>query len=276
MTNGGYVLVLPETQERETIRLAHSSLMGGHLGVRKTMQRIANDFFFPRMKQKVTQYVKCCHLCQKTRGIKVRDRQPMQEMDVVTDYGFSDITVDFLGSKMPMTARKNQYILTIICNSTGWVHAIPMSNCRSSNIADHLLQYFCQVGFPHTIRSDNQFRSEILTAVRDKLGIKARFSAPYHPQSHGRVEKANQTLLQMLKKFVHERPTNWDQELPYLLFALREVPSASSLYSPFELIYGHKARGLLNLLREDWAGEATGGTSWGYQRPDMWNNLVRE
>jgi len=181
MTNGGYVLVLPETQERETIRLAHSSLMGGHLGVRKTMQRIANDFFFPRMKQKVTQYVKCCHLCQKTRGIKVRDRQPMQEMDVVTDYGFSDITVDFLGSKMPMTARKNQYILTIICNSTGWVHAIPMSNCRSSNIADHLLQYFCQVGFPHTIRSDNQFRSEILTAIRDKLGITARFSAPYHP-----------------------------------------------------------------------------------------------
>jgi len=104
-------------------------------------------------------------------------------------HAFSDITVDLLGSKLPMTAKRNQYLLTIICNSTGWLHAIPLTNCKTENIADQLLQYFCQVGFPDTIRSDNagQFRSEILAAVRDRLGIKARFSAPYHPESHGRI-----------------------------------------------------------------------------------------
>ena len=58
--NGGYVLVLPNCYERETIRLAHSSLLGGHLGFRKSVQRIANVFFFPHLKQKVTQYVNCC------------------------------------------------------------------------------------------------------------------------------------------------------------------------------------------------------------------------
>ena len=100
----------------------------------------------------------------------------------------------------------------------------------------------------------DRFRAEILTAVRERLGIQAKFSTAHHPISHGRIEHGNQTLLEMLKKFVHEHPTNWDTMLPYFLFALREVPSVSSLYSPFELVYGRKARGLLSLMREEWAG----------------------
>ena len=61
-----------------------------------------------------------------TRGLKIKDRQPLQPMEVIDQHPFCDLTIDFLGSKMPMTARRNQYILTIICNSTGWLHAIPM------------------------------------------------------------------------------------------------------------------------------------------------------
>jgi len=180
----------------------------------------------------------------------------MSEMEIITGHAFSDITVDLLGSKLAMTAKRNKYLLTIICNSTWWLHEIPLTNCKTENIADQLLQYFCQVGFLDTIRSDNanQFRSEILAAVRDRLGIKARFSAPCHPESHGRIERANRTLLEMLKKFIHDHPSRWDQKLPYLLFALREIPSASSKFSPYELLYGRKARGLLSHKREDWTG----------------------
>jgi len=159
-------------------------------------------------------------------------------MDVIDQHPFCDLTIDFLGSKMPRTARRNQYLLTIICNSTGWLHAIPMTNCKTGSIADQLLQYFCQVGFLSVIRSDNQFRAEILTAVREKLGIQARFSTAHHPESHGWIERANRTLLEMFKKFIHEHPTTWDLKLPYLLFALQEVPSVSSRFSPFELVYG--------------------------------------
>jgi len=60
----------------------------------------------------------------------------------------------------------------------------------------------------------------------------------------------------MLKKFCHDRPGTWDLVLPYLLFALRETPSASSGISPYELVYGHKARGLISLMREQWEGHS--------------------
>jgi len=129
-----------------------------------------------------------------------------------------------------------------------------MTNCKAQSIADKMLEFFCQVGFPKTIRSDNQFDTKILTTMRERLGIQARFSAPYHPVSHGRIERANRTILEMLRKFCYERPTFWNVKLPYLLYALREVPCSSSGFRPFELAFGRKPRGLLTLMREQWAG----------------------
>ena len=50
---------------------------------------------------------------------------------------------------------------------------------------------------------------------------------------------------------------DWDRWLPYLLFAYREVPQASTGFSPFELLYGRQVRGPLDVLRETWEGPAT-------------------
>ena len=35
---------------------------------------------------------------------------------------------------------------------------------------------------------------------------------------------------------------DWDQLLPYLLFAYREVPQSSTGFSPFELLYGRTVK----------------------------------
>lgn len=63
----------------------------------------------------------------------------------------------------------------------------------------------------------------------------------------------------MLRKFVNDSGADWDQWLPYLLFAYREVPQASTGFSPFELLYGYEVRGLLTLLREIWEGDKVEG-----------------
>ena len=55
----------------------------------------------------------------------------------------------------------------------------------------------------------------------------------------------------MLKKTAAEGK-NWDELLPYLLFAYREVPQASTGFSPFELLYGRQVRGPLDILKESW------------------------
>ena len=59
----------------------------------------------------------------------------------------------------------------------------------------------------------------------------------------------------MLRRFSREAPKNWDELLPYLLFAYREVPQASTGFSPFELLYGRHVRGPLDVLKDSWVGE---------------------
>ena len=48
---------------------------------------------------------------------------------------------------------------------------------------------------------------------------------------------------------------DWERFLPHLLFAYREVPQESTGFSPFELLYGRRVRGPLDLIRGHWEGE---------------------
>lgn len=71
----------------------------------------------------------------------------------------------------------------------------------------------------------------------------------YHPQTDGLVERFNQTLNSMLKKVVTDG--GWDKLLPYILFAAREIPQASTGFTPFELLFGCRSRGLMDVAREE-------------------------
>ncbi len=43
-----------------------------------------------------------------------------------------------------------------------------------------------------------------------------------------------------------------DRMLPYVLFGIKEVPQASTGFTPFELLFGRQPRGLLDVAREAW------------------------
>lgn len=94
--------------------------------------------------------------------------------------------------------------------------------------------------------------SKLLQQVYQLLGIRVLKTTPYHPETNGLVERFNQNLVQMLRKFVCDAGSDWDQWLPYLLFTYREIPQASTGFSPFQFMYGHDVQGPLSLLKESW------------------------
>lgn len=77
----------------------------------------------------------------------------------------------------------------------------------------------------------------------------------YHPQCNRLVEHFNKTLKGMLRKFAIDNPSQWLQLIEPVLFAVQEVPQASMGFSPFELLFGRKPRGVLDLDRDQWVGE---------------------
>ncbi len=85
--------------------------------------------------------------------------------------------------------------------------------------------------------------SRTIRELYELLGIKSIRTSVYHPQTDGLVERFNRTLKTMIRKFVHEDAKNWDKWLEPLLFAVREVPQASTGFSPFELLYGRQPAG---------------------------------
>jgi len=69
------------------------------------------------------------------------------------------------------------------------------------------------------------------------------------------VERFNQTCKNMLSHVVQEHQRQWHKYVPLMVWALREVPNATTGASPYMLVYGHIPRGPLAVLKETWAGE---------------------
>lgn len=53
--------------------------------------------------------------------------------------------------------------------------------------------------------------AKLLKDVYQLLGIKRIRTTPYHPQTDGLTERFNQTLKQMLRKFVNNSGSDSDQ-----------------------------------------------------------------
>ena len=94
--------------------------------------------------------------------------------------------------------------------------------------------------------------SNLFKRVIGQLGAKHGISSPYHPQSQGALERFHATLKSMQRAHCTERQNDWDKELPFILFAIRDSVQESLGYSPFELVYGYELRNPLKIAKEFW------------------------
>ena len=85
-----------------------------------------------------------------------------------------------------------------------------------------------------------------------ELNIHQVASSAYHPESQGVLERLHQTLKSMLRNYCFEHSKDWDEGVPLLLFAVREVVQESLGFSPFQLVYGHSVRGPLRFVKDKW------------------------
>lgn len=164
--------------------------------------------------------------------------------------------MDIVGP-LPHSRAGHKYILVTCDYATRYPDAIPLRSIDAEHIADELVKLFSRVGIPKEILTDqgSNFTSQLLTEIYRLLHVHRIRTTPYHPQSDGLVERFNKTLKSLLRKTVTDTGKDWDKLLPFLLFAYREVPQASTGFSPFELLYGREVRGPLDVLKETWEAD---------------------
>ena len=244
-------VVVPPGYRKEILRIAHELPVGGHLGVRKTKDRIMRHFYWPKLSADVAEFCRTCHTCQVV-GKPQPSLKPAPLIPIPAfDEPFSRVLVDCVGP-LPKIRSGHKYLLTIMDMSSRFPEAIPLRNITAKTVVEALVQFFTRYGLPKEVQSDqgSNFMSGLFQEVMYRLGVKQLKSSAYHPQSQGALERYHQTLKTMIRAFCEEYPEDWDKGIPFLLFASRDSPNESTGFSPFELVYGHEVRGPLKLIKE--------------------------
>ncbi|KAL8598384.1 hypothetical protein ACOMHN_032661 [Nucella lapillus] len=249
-------VIVPKKYRQGILNIAHDPPMSGHLGVKKTKDRITASFYWPGIDKDVQRHCLSCDACQRCMGKGAIRRAPLQEVPVVST-PFEQVGVDIIGPINPSSSRGHRYVLTMIDYATKYVEATPLERVTTITVAEALLDMWSRLGVPNKVISDRgtQFTSEVMQEVYRLLSIQGATTTPYHAQANGMVEKFNGTLKSMIRKLCIEQPTEWDRYIPAMLFAYREVPQDTTQFSPFELLYGRSVQGPLQILKKCWTDE---------------------
>jgi hypothetical protein len=249
-------VVLPKSRRLACVKLAHEALLGGHMGVMKTFNRIAAQFYWPGIQGDITRFCRSCDICQRTMPKGKVSKVPLDEMPTI-DIPFKRVAVDIVGPIYPVSSTGKRFILTMVDYATRYPEAIALTGIDTVQVAEAMLEMYSRVGFPEEVLSDmgTQFTSQLMREVSRLISVRRLTTTPYHPICNGLCEKINGVLKQILRRLCSERPEDWDRYLPAVLFAYREVPQDSTGFSPFELLYGRDVRGPMNILKEVWLKE---------------------
>lgn len=220
---------------------AHDNLMGGHKGVKKTLLKLKNKFYWKNMTNDVKNYVKNCEKCQRNKILR-NTRMPLEITTTARKPG-QRWSIDIVG---PLNQSYNgfQYILTLQCDLSRYVVAIPLKNQETDTIARAFVEnVILKYGCPEQLLSDNgpNFASQLMKRVCKLLNIKKIQTSPYHPESNGALERSHRVLKEYLRNYVNKNLDDWDSYIPFAIFSYNTSVHSGTNYTPHELLYGTPA-----------------------------------
>lgn len=86
--------VVPRPMRLGLLRELHDDL--AHLGIFKTFQRVAERFYWPRMKVDIRRYVASCKVCLSQKATNV-SRPGFMGKEKIVKFPFQMISVDLVG-----------------------------------------------------------------------------------------------------------------------------------------------------------------------------------
>jgi len=203
----GEEYILPQFEDRDrSIKDTHSN---GHFQMRPTLEMIQRTNWWLNMYKQVHSLVQKCDFCQRyAKQVNLlkewRGNPPPQRP-------WSSISVDFL--EMPASQQGHVAI----------VKKMAAAQTAFCLLYDVILKF----GKPEIIRSDKGpgFFGEMVAWITEAENILRRTSAPYHPQSMGLVERANQTIQAILCKMSFTRRHRY-LFLPFAQYSYNVMPRA--------------------------------------------------
>jgi len=217
----------------------HDNPISGHLGYKKTKERIHRNCHWGQLEKDVYSWLKSCMTCQKNKTSTKKPIGMLKSIDVPSR-NWEVIYMDFIGPLPASCKNKFDTILTVIDRLSKMVHLIPTHQTATDAdtlIFDNVVKYH---GVPDSIISDRdtRFTSNFWRELAKVMGIMLRLSSTFHPKIGELCERANRTIIQLLRNDSNLKASNWTENLTAVEMAINNYQHSSTKQSPYYLNFG--------------------------------------
>ena len=186
--------VIPSNLRNDILHEIHITETAGHLGVKKTLQRVKERFYWPGCTKDVKDWCRACDHCASNERPTHKPQAPLKTYNVGAP--LERIALDSLGP-LPDSDLGNKYILIIGDYFSKWTEAYAIPNQEATTVARVLVEEFVACfGILRQIHSNHgrNFESKVFQEMCKSLGMDKTRTTPLHPKSHGMVERFNRTI----------------------------------------------------------------------------------
>ena len=241
---------VPEGEDKQlrmrVIKDIHNQPAVGHPGIEQTLNMIRRFYYWPAMRKDREQYLRNCHVCKRAKSAQDTYNGLFQPLPV-PEKPWVDLTIDFVVG-LPRSQGYNA-ILMVVDRLLKKRHYIPCTEQNDGTNEEATATMFlrfvwCYHGLPISLTSDRgpQFASKIWNSLCRLLGIKAKLSTAWHPETDGQSEIANQEIERYLRSYVNHFQNNWVERLPMAEFSSNANTSATTKVPPFLVSCGYILR----------------------------------
>ncbi|GAA5820578.1 hypothetical protein JCM3770_007164 [Rhodotorula araucariae] len=110
-------------------------------------------------------------------------------------------------------------------------------------LAEHFFRGWVTLfGLPERLVSDRDklFTGRFWRSLHARLGVQLQMSTSFHPETDGRSERTNKTVVQILRQYVSREQRNWVAALSLAKYAVNTAVHDSTGQAPFNLVLGFR------------------------------------
>ena len=233
-------LCIPQSKIDQVLHQFHSTMIGGHQGIVKTMLSIRQRYFSPGLVERIRAYIIGCHVCQMHKKAHP-DNRPFQKRPVMGVDSMSRLSMDI--KHMPHSGFY-KYLLVLVCEVTGFINCIPIRNAAAEDVCKALMKFHLPILGPPThiiCDQDPAFINSLMSALFTQLQIKVIVVSPTNHKSL-LAEHGIKSLATIIAKQLVDKGTNWPDYAGVVQLAhnASSSPNLDGL-SPYQMVFGHLA-----------------------------------
>jgi transposase InsO family protein len=198
-------------------------------------------FFFPKMQQRIDNFVKQCTTCQRAW----RDKRPAPFGHIESQGFMHTVGIDFAGPFKATDRSDAHYLGIVVDHHSKFVWVVPTSSCTAADAILTLVEFIETVGtFPKRVVSDRgSFAvSDVWKQVLANFGMQCSLITSYNPQANGHAEAQVKNIKRILKKVIQDHPNAWPRAARFAAFSYNQSYNSTIGTSPYFVRHGRHPR----------------------------------